>query len=896
MTHAHRIRAHRMVGSLCLLTAGAVLAPAAQAQPVFDSVLGAYPVPVQVGAMITGDFDKDSCAEVVVAGGPVLWVYPGNSSGVLGPIRHYEPDLERLDALAAGDVNGDGYLDLVGARRYAGKITVLLNDGQGGFPAGVDYPESGGATDVAAGDLNGDGLADVVAVTIYDHKVAIRLAGSGGALGPETDLDLLGSPHAVLLADLNGDEIEDIVVAGYLPNTIYTFLGVGDGTFTPVAALSTGMDEPTDVATGDFDGDGKTDVVAAAPSLNRILLLPGVGDGNLGAMSEFAAGEAPGALVACDLDGDGDLDVAAADHYGYSLGAAVLIGDGAGGFATRVLYGVGGPGGAIAVEDLNSDARPDLVVMLQSLSFFSVLPGLGGGLFGARVPFDGVDQPRQVAVGGIDADPYPDVAVVPGSAVSGKSALLLGDGHGGLAPALEFPVGSEPGGVAIADFDEDGNGDLAVSDLYLDEVQVLFGDGAGSFPRSARLPTGAGPGPLFTVDVNRDSHPDLVAIERDEFAISVHLGRGDGTFEARKTALVGATPGWADVGDLDGDGIADLAVANSGSPSVSVLLGTGDGSFRPRLDLPLPNASMPTTVAIGDLDADGHQDVVVLPYVFFGDGAGGFGAGVYLSVRGAGAYPAVLRDFDGDRRDDLAVPAAGVGCVLMAHSYGDRTLAEPVGYGSVYASRLVACDMNLDGEPDLVAAGSGGISVLLNRPGGTPTLLSALPAEVAQGRVLLRWFSRDPAAAGASVLRRADREDWDAVGWPTDAGDGVLTFEDRMVAPGTRYGYVLAVGAERLGEVWVQTPGHSGLTLAGLRPNPAHGAGDVVFTLPLPGAARIEVLDAGGRRRAARDLGGLAAGEQSVRLEEIAGLPSGVYWIRLTQEGQTLQRKAVILN
>ena len=87
------------------------------------------------------------------------------------------------------------------------------------------------------------------------------------------------------------------------------------------------------------------------------------------------------------------------------------------------------------------------------------------------------------------------------------------------------------------------------------------------------------------------------------------LGNGDGSFQPPRGYAAGRSPSSVAVGDFDGDGDQDLAVANLSSDNVSVLLGNGDGSFQPAQDYAA--GSYPTSVAVGDFDGDGDQDLVV---------------------------------------------------------------------------------------------------------------------------------------------------------------------------------------------------------------------------------------------------------------------------------------------
>jgi len=134
----------------------------------------------------------------------------------------------------------------------------------------------------------------------------------------------------------------------------------------------------------------------------------------------------------------------------------------------------------------------------------------------------------------------------------------------------------------------------------------------------------------------------------------------------------------------------------------------------------------------------------------------------------------------------------------------------------------------------------------------------------------------------------------------TPDGSDRVNVHDCDVRPGERYGYRLVRGegpdAEVMGETWLTVPLAEGLRIASARPNPAPGELRLVFALRDASAATLEVLDAAGRRVVVRRLDGLGAGAHDLRLGESAGLPSGVYLIRLSQGGRSVTTRACLIR
>jgi hypothetical protein len=166
--------------------------------------------------------------------------------------------------------------------------------------------------------------------------------------------------------------------------------------------------------------------------------------------------------------------------------------------------------------------------------------------------------------------------------------------------------------VAIADLNDDGKPDLAVTNYISNTVSVLRGNGDGSFGVKSDYATGSVPFSVAIGDLNGDGKPDLAVANNGSNTVSVLLGNGDGSFGAKTDYATGSAPYSVAIGDLNGDGKPDLTVANYNSITVSVLLGNGDGNFSAKTDFIA--GTNPISVAIADLNDDGKPDLAVANY------------------------------------------------------------------------------------------------------------------------------------------------------------------------------------------------------------------------------------------------------------------------------------------
>ncbi len=239
-------------------------------------------------------------------------------------------------------------------------------------------------------------------------------------------------------------------------------------------------------------------------------------------------------------------------------------------------------------------------------------------------------------------------------------------------PSGSFTVSTLPQGgsssisVAMGDFNGDGKQDLAVGNIGNNTVTILLGDGAGNFTPTGAAPidTGAGPFSLVVGDFNADGKLDLAMTDFASPAITVLLGDGAGGFNLApgNHKTVGAQPYSLVVGDFNGDGLQDLAVANEVGNSVTILLGTGSGSFIEAPSSPIAVGASPTSLAVGDFNRDGIEDLVVADAggtgdvrVLLGNGSGTFTTSSILTPV-SGAFSVAVGDVNGDGNHDLCRP------------------------------------------------------------------------------------------------------------------------------------------------------------------------------------------------------------------------------------------------
>jgi hypothetical protein len=269
---------------------------------------------------------------------------------------------------------------------------------------------------MAAGDLNGDGLVDVAvadqAAVNGNHFVDVQFqtTGSPGSFSVPVEL-ALGAlrPQNLALADLDGDGKLDIAVAASGANAVQVFFqGAAAGSFGPAIPFTAGG-EPAAVATADLIGSGRVDLVVATANGKVSVLLHGASPGSFLPGVDYPAGTSPAGVQVADLNGDGLPDL-----------FQNPAGDGT--FQTAVSYSTRDFGScSLAVGDLDGDGKPDVVVANAgpigdpgSVAVFLQDPATPGALKPAAL-YQGYWGPLWVVIGDLDGDGRPDLVVADGS-------------------------------------------------------------------------------------------------------------------------------------------------------------------------------------------------------------------------------------------------------------------------------------------------------------------------------------------------------------------------------------------------------------------------------------------------------------------------------------------------
>ena len=650
--------------------------------------------------IVAADIDADGLADVIMPGPGVsnsatIAILRGQADGTLATPQ-YVPVSVAPEALAAGDVDGNGTVDLVSVTNdspNSATVSILFGDGHGNFQqpsVQQTFPAifPGPAYLV---DLDGDGKLDLVlAIRQATNNVAgtvVWLKNTGESFAaPVTLAEVAVTNQEFSIADFNRDGKPDILYVAP-DSSFHILMNQGNGQFSDQTAG--GLNGIVGVANVlDFNLDGIPDIVVQVQQTfgGTLYSFAGTGSGSFTQVASMATPAWPIHLVAGDFDHDGFQDLAGPTGTEPSE-IIYFLGNGHGQF---VLQPVVGPEGFyVAVGDFNGDGIPDVVVP-DRFNFVSLALGRTDRNFPSPLALSPATVDG-VWTGDINGDGFPEIFVGGDRIQDISGTVFLNNGNS----SFQFAANTDPTSFMVSDLTGKGVVDLLGGPPS--NLEIWPNNGSLNFSSSIIGLQQAWDN-VSVFDMDGDGHADIIsACEYAQCPGEIFYGNGSYQFTSVNVANLSFP---YVVGDFNGDGKLDIATGSG------TFLNMGGRTFQevPSNNLPLINGALAT---VGDFNGDGKSDIAftfpgeTVISVYYSKGDGTFYEGTDVD---AGQEPGALvaADFNGDGRTDLAVGLMWSQQACLLFNNGNGQFTRSFFASGAFTVAMTSSDLNRDGKPDLV--------------------------------------------------------------------------------------------------------------------------------------------------------------------------------------------------
>jgi hypothetical protein len=651
-------------------------------------------VPSDTGAraMVTADFDRNGWPDLAHANfGRNSVTLLMNDDGRVARTAEVAVGAGPFD-MASADFNRDGYVDLAVANADADSISLLLGRGDGTFRR-LDSAAAGSPRGIAAADMNNDGKPDLVYAAYNANTVRVLIGGGGGTFSPGPSASR-PRPQGLAVADFNRDGRPDVAVASTATGPGLAILYATSSAFT--VSLVPGESTLNVVTAADLDRNGWPDVAGASTPVNRVAVYFG-GASGLRHRGSFGAGASPRGIQAADLNQDGAIDVVAANYAAGTVTVMAGIPAERGTFEPPIEYTAGAGARGVVAADFNHDGRLDLATGNQHASSATILWNdtvfVRAAFAFARytLPNSEMYSGKAPTLADLNANGIPDLVLDSEVRLDGTTVL---------------PIASGVGGCIAAELNLDGRADAVCWKTSGESMGVFLGDGTGRFSAGPTFSLASNFGYIAVGDMNRDGRNDIVATTWNHAE-----GRGTVQIILNKHNQVwilgGAVPvpTWATsiaLADVNGDARLDILTGHR--DLLQVTRGDGNGSFLATETYPLPDFG--SDIGVGDFNEDGWPDVAVAAWetvvVFLGRGGGALSnTSQQIDLNPHEPYDAVYRLALGDIDLDGHLDIVGNNSFAYAPGTGDGTFEQAQGFNPHF-SDFVLVDFDGNGLIDVM--------------------------------------------------------------------------------------------------------------------------------------------------------------------------------------------------
>ena len=698
-------------------------------------------------SITTGDFDNDHQLDIAVvnSGRDNVEILTDHRNGTFRKRIIYPTGYNSYPRhLLTADFDKNHQLDIAVVNYRKDNLMIILNPGNETATRSFEYSTGNRSfpNALTAGDFNKDGWTDVVITNSNADNVSVFLGFDYATFTINNTFNIncasplvpVPPPNYVAVVDFNKDSLWDLVIACQAVGTINILLGNGDGTFRNQSSHLLGISGyDTTFFIGDFNSDNQLDLGVADLFYGRIHVLLGNGDGTFAHIEQSMRYSINYFIAVGEFNHDGRQDLVVVKRSEKTI--ETFLGYGNGSFAEHVFYPM--PEGfteVLIVDDLNNDHISDLVVANDLEGSIGILLGIGDGTFENVTIYPTGDDsaPSSAAIGDFNKDNCTDIAAL--NTDKKKVGIFFGYGNGTFSSQMVIVIkmNSILTAMIVEDLNNDTVLDIVITD-FVDgnsNINVFYGLGGMRFlpPKIFYLEYKKQVSSMVAKDFNNDGRIDFLLRIQNEKKVIIMLQGSNEPFGSSITFSTGtgSVPSAIALSDFNNDDQLDIVVVNSRSSDIRILFGDGNGNFLSWKTYSTGLNTLPSYIAVGDVDGDQQHDILVTNSntneigIFYSYGNGTF-AVVQTFSTGYGSEPSsvCIADLNKDNLMDIVVANTGINTVVVFYGTGNRLLlnSERYSFDYNYRPRAIAIgDLDNDGWLDIAVANyeSGSVDVLFH--------------------------------------------------------------------------------------------------------------------------------------------------------------------------------------